>query len=150
MSESGLPKTQATPKDAGASAGNGDRVAAIVAVAGREPGSAVVTVSRINQAERTRRALRGSGICMAIAVLSLGIPIVHFVMPWLMTIVAVMVWRRIQGQSAELQGVEAACPACGAAVTVPRQPMVWPLEWICGQCRKRMVFSQEGGNEQHS
>lgn len=135
--------------EAAASVEAADRVRAVLSVAGRDPGRAVVLVSRIEPGERTRRAARGAGICMAIAVGSLAIPIVHFVMPWLMTIVAVLVWRRIRAQGAELLGVEASCPACGSAVAVPRQPMVWPLEWNCGHCRKRMVFSQEEGHEQH-
>ena len=69
-------------------------------------------------------------------------------MPWLMTIVAVVVWRRIRGQGAELLRIEASCPACAAPVNVPQQPLIWPLERNCDQCRKRMVFTQEGVDEQ--
>ena len=111
-----------------------------VHVAGRPSTTANAIVVDLATAERTRRAAKYAGICVAIGVLTLAIPIVHFVAPWVMLVIAAYVWRRIQGQRAELISLTAACPACGAEVILPRQPAVWPIEWNCPQCRKRISF----------
>ncbi len=111
-------------------------VAVTLTAQGKEPSRGEARILELDAAARGKRALRGAGICVGIGVGSLAIPIVHFVLPWLMMIIAVA------GQGAELQAAEGPCPACGATVTLPSQALEWPIEWNCESCRKRLVIEQ--------
>ncbi|MEY3015415.1 MAG: hypothetical protein RIT45_4150 [Pseudomonadota bacterium] len=117
-------------------------VAVTLTAQGKEPTHGEARILELDAGARAKRARRGAGICVAIGVGSLAIPIVHFVLPWLMMIIAAVVYRRIAGQGAELTAASGPCPACGAVVSLPRQALEWPIEWNCESCRKRLVIEQ--------
>ncbi len=119
-----------------------------VSAQGKEPGFGTVDVYELSDADKAARARKAAGICVAIGVCSLAIPLVHFVLPWLMLIIASVVYSKVKGQAAMLVGVHADCPACGEALSIPEQTLEWPVEWNCDACRKRTVIepaSGEGG-----
>ncbi|MCB9739580.1 MAG: hypothetical protein H6747_09955 [Deltaproteobacteria bacterium] len=107
---------------------------------GKDATAGEAVILELDEAARGKRARKAAGICVAIAVGSLAIPLVHFVAPWAMLIVATVVYRKIMAQGAELERASGPCPACGHGIEVPRQALEWPIEWNCDGCRKRLVL----------
>ena len=85
---------------------------------------------------KTSRARKAAGICVAIGVGSLLIPLVHFVLPWFMLIVAAVVYKKVSQQAAVLLEASGPCPKCAETITVGEQTLEWPIEWNCEGCRK--------------
>jgi len=117
-------------------------VAIRVVVQGQAPGSATVKVRALSAEQRGNRAFKAAAILAAIGMGSVFIPVVHFFLPWIMLISAVVVYTRIRGQSAVLLAATIQCPACNADVAIDEQPATWPIEWNCGGCRKRLHLDQ--------
>jgi hypothetical protein len=95
----------------------------------------------LSEPMRARRARRAAGVCIAIGLASIFVPIVHFVAPWFMLIVATLVYRSVMRQGAEVHDVSGPCPGCGKPLGLPVQPANWPLEWNCPGCRKRVAIA---------
>lgn len=116
------------------------RVGITITAQGREPGEATVQVTRLSADERGRRAFKSASIIAAVGMASVFVPIVHFFLPWIMLVVAVVVYARIRGQGAMLQACEVPCAACETTVAIPAQAATWPLQWNCPGCRKRLTL----------
>ncbi len=111
-----------------------------VSVQGSDPGDAVVAIETLPPAERGRRAFK---VAMPIAfgglaVAFVPIPILHLVLSFGLLVTAVVVYVRIQRQDAQLTPGDITCPSCTKAFELPAQSAVWPIEWNCPNCRRRL------------
>ncbi|MCO4763785.1 MAG: hypothetical protein KC502_19890 [Myxococcales bacterium] len=106
---------------------------------GQTPSTGTATILELTQEAKNKRALKAAGICVAIGVGSLAIPLVHFVLPWVMLIIAGVVYGKVSKQATMLLRAAGPCPACGESVEIGEQTLAWPIEWNCGGCRKRTL-----------
>ena len=119
-------------------------LAITVTAQGKPAAPATVPVKELDAAERGGRAFKVAGVLAAIGMGSVFIPVVHFFLPWIMLISAVVAYLKIRGQGAMLQPCSIACAACESAVELPEQPATWPLEWNCPHCKKRLTLQLAG------
>ena len=110
-----------------------------ISAQGCDPTSGTARIYELSEADKTSRARKAAGICVAIGVASLFIPLVHFVLPWFMLIVAAVVYGKVAKQAAILRAASGPCPACGELIEIEEQTLEWPIEWNCGACRKRTI-----------
>jgi len=100
---------------------------------------AAVFVRELGPGARTRRALAALGICWAIAVVSILIPVAHFALvPGFALAGPIVAWLRYRQRSLVLGGV-AVCPACGGRVRIKAQAQDWPLGAECDGCPEMLA-----------
>ncbi len=87
-----------------------------------------------------RRALRRAGLAALVAVVTIFIPIVHFVVPPLAFLTSIVLLVRSLKQSALIQGGGGPCPQCQQRVELEEQPLQWPIELNCPHCRRSLTI----------
>jgi len=101
------------------------------------PTSGTVTIRRFNRDERVRRAFAGLGKWWGVAVVSVLIPVAHFVL--VPSFLAYGVWQFFQGLgTVELvTGARGTCPDCGAEQALDLAAR-WraPQPVTCRQCHR--------------
>ena len=108
----------------------------VIAAQGLDATAGTARIHELTEQEKTSRARKAAGACVAVGVVSLAIPLVHFVLPWFMLIVASVVYKKVSQQSAVLMEATGPCPKCGATMSIEEQTLEWPIEWNCQGCRK--------------
>jgi hypothetical protein len=107
--------------------------------------AAVARVRERDSAERTARALKGAGVCVGLAAVSILLPIAHFVLvPGFLIAAPFVALRRLregasfvglvgtcprcneerkfEAKGAFTPGLKTACPACSFAIEVEAEP----------------------------
>lgn len=70
------------------------------------------TVRERDPAERTARALKAAGVCVALAAVSILLPIAHFVLvPGFLVAAPIVALRRLR-EGASIVGLTGTCPRC--------------------------------------
>jgi hypothetical protein len=96
-------------------------------------------------AERRGRAIRAWGICWAIMVCSVFIPLAHFVLvPGFFLAGPIVAWFVSRVPNA-VTGGEARCPSCGEPFEFARRSLKWPLRDVCGRCHTEVSISEARG-----
>lgn len=106
-----------------------------------------VPVAVLTDAQRTSRALRGSGMAFAVGLLLIPIPLMHLIGPltaW--TVAAVLLVRRL-GESARVLACQVPCPRCGGDAPIAEQRLQWPLLSACSTCRWEVRVEPENGEK---
>lgn len=85
--------------------------------------------------ERTIRALKLGGLCWAAAVLSVALPIAHFVLVPAFFLAGPIVAYLILKQESVVLGGQGTCPNCAATFTIARAPYRFPISDLCTGCR---------------
>jgi hypothetical protein len=105
---------------------------ALVAQAGRSIGQ--VRIERWDPSARTLRAVTRLGILWGLAVLSVLLPVVHFVLvPALLITGPISALARYRQRSGVLGG-EGTCPACSAPLEIAAGADEWPIDEVCKSC----------------
>lgn len=99
------------------------------------PTEGALQVLDLNDKMRMRTAARQAGILFGIGTACLVLPLIHYVLPPVLWISAVVVFVRRLGDRSRLLGGGGPCPRCGARVEVTPQLFVLPIETFCDQCR---------------
>lgn len=89
----------------------------------------------LSQAEKSRAAMKWFGIFFALAVFSVFVPILHFILVPSFLIAAVVVSMRAYNQKADLENVRGKCPNCSTEISIPRVRIRKVSGEICPQCR---------------
>jgi hypothetical protein len=80
-------------------------------------------------------------ICWGIAIVTLPIPIVHFIAPPLMLLIGpplgIGVYKLYNGAT-DIVGGGGLCPDCGASVTFHKRAARWPADVTCPGCAARL------------
>ncbi len=84
--------------------------------------------------ERVRRALRAGGISLGLAVVSVLIPLAHFVLVPAFLIGAPIAALVAYSQETVVLGGKGTCPDCGAVLPIVRARAQWPLSDLCSHC----------------
>ena len=113
---------------------------------GAPPATARAEVAELTGTERLKRAAVVFGAFVAVAVIALPIPIVHFVLvpAGLLLAFTLGAWRLREGVI--FRGVEGRCPLCGTEQRFPlmgRFRVPRPLD--CEHCRRRLTLEASDG-----
>ena len=113
---------------------------------GAPPSQAKAEVAELEGRERVKRAAVVFGAFIAVAIVALPIPIVHFVLvPGGLLLAVVMGAFRLR-EGSIFQGVEGRCPFCG---TEQRFPLAGrfslPKDLHCINCKRKLVLETAGG-----
>jgi hypothetical protein len=88
------------------------------------------------------RATQALGLCWAGALVTLFIPIAHFVLvPACLLAGPAVAWHRYQQASVVLGGT-GTCPACQSDLEIVRSADRWPLEELCTQCQQQVTIAR--------
>jgi hypothetical protein len=95
-----------------------------------------------DKAQRTRRALKALGICWGIALCTVLIPILHFILVPLFLISGPIVFFWVASQERMITGGKGICPECGKAIDLMKSPPRWPLSDLCSHCQARLSIER--------
>ena len=94
-------------------------------------------ITRYSKQDAIKKGLRTLGFCYLGAIITLFIPIVHFVAtPGLLLIgpiVAFVIYRFYNGLE-EVERHDIPCPKCGEKFSTPGSPSGWPFVDKCQKC----------------
>ena len=94
-------------------------------------------------AERGMRALRIFGILFAIGLGTIVVPILHFILPPLFLLAAIVMAVVTWISRGEVLGGEIACPNCGVKIEFPRGDESWPRVQRCPGCSYTLTIVKE-------
>jgi hypothetical protein len=95
-----------------------------------------VTVQHFNPAQRMNAALKKLGLFWAIALVSVLIPVFHFVLVPLFLIIGILAARRsYKAEGRVIEGLTK-CPHCQTEVIVKPTELQWPVTEICQNCAR--------------
>ena len=94
-----------------------------------------VEIVILTQGGRLFRAMKGLGICWAIAVFCVLIPILHFILVPLFLLIGIVMFLQQFGQKFYFASGSVRCPSCQTDMKPREGAFDWPKEEICGNCR---------------
>lgn len=92
--------------------------------------------------ERLLRSLKAFFIWLFIAILSIAIPILHFVLVPLFLLIAFVMSFIVYAHSSMILGGVGTCPFCGETLEIVKKPDRWPLDDICSKCSRHVVIEK--------
>lgn len=96
----------------------------------------ILTVKQFSPAERIRNALKKLSIFWLLAMVSILIPVLHFVLvPVFLGLGLFMAVRAYKAEAWVLHG-STQCPHCRVPVEVHKAELHWPLTEICQNCAR--------------
>jgi hypothetical protein len=98
--------------------------------------------------ERTFRALKFGGLCWVVALISVVLPLVHFVLVPGFLIAGPVVAYILYGQESVVLGGQGTCPYCSAALPIVRTAFRFPISDLCAQCQSRLVIESSSNTSQ--
>lgn len=119
-----------------------DRTVAIVLEGQGDKRSEGLAITKVlEDRERWQRAARQAGIAAGVAVVTLFIPIVHFIVPPLALLTSLILFVRGMNQGTLIHGGGGPCPQCQQRVELEEQPLHWPLDLNCPHCRRSLTVT---------
>ncbi|RYZ83520.1 MAG: hypothetical protein EOP06_19845 [Proteobacteria bacterium] len=94
------------------------------------------------QQERTSRAIKRLFAFLGLAVLSILVPVFHFVLVPAFLIIAPFVAYKAYQEEVTLEAAQIVCPECKQSVLFAKNSGVWPLHAACPSCRNRIYFDK--------
>jgi hypothetical protein len=88
--------------------------------------------------ERNIRALKFWGICWGLALVSIFIPMLHFVLVPGFILAGPIVWFFVLGQESAVLGGEGTCPHCQAAFKIAKSAYKFPMSDVCNACHENV------------
>lgn len=110
----------------------------------RAPTPAALSVRVLSVGRRLGRALARLGIAWGLIVPTLFIPVVHFVMPFVLLGLGLFLAVRAVRQSVMLLAGAIVCPKCGQQVEIMEGTPGWPACLYCGSCGSTLVATPSG------
>jgi hypothetical protein len=92
--------------------------------------------------ERTTRALKALGLTWGLAVASILIPILHFILVPSLILAGPIVFFWIAGQEQVILGGKGICPECGKEFEIVRTAVKWPISDMCNHCQAEVKIEQ--------
>jgi hypothetical protein len=110
------------------------------------PGKSKVTLGEIQFQEwdaqmRMRRALKIWGTCWGIAVVTVFIPGMHFILVPSFLLGGPIAAYRVYQQTSTVLGGTGVCPSCGQEFKIARSKPKWPINDVCDHCRDAVIVS---------
>jgi hypothetical protein len=101
---------------------------------------AAATVRHYDTGERVRRALKIGGILLALACVTVFIPIAHFVLVPGFFLASIVFFLRRLSESRKIVRVHGPCPRCSTEqdFEIDKAPLSGEIELTCVSCRNRV------------
>ena len=94
-----------------------------------------VRIQTWDRKQRVKRGLKLLGFCWAMSLVTVIIPLAHFILvPGFFIAGPIGAWI-ISGQDSVILGGQGTCPSCDTFLTIVRGPNRWPLSDLCAQCQ---------------
>lgn len=110
-----------------------EREVRLVSVDGKES-KGTVRIQHWNRHDRLVRAAKFGGASLGLAIVSVFIPLLHFVLVPLFLLATPFVFSLTFNRESAVLGGEGACPKCGEPFTVAKGPNKFPLKDLCTRC----------------
>jgi hypothetical protein len=88
----------------------------------------------LDHSERFARAGRIFAVFFGIALLTVFVPVLHFILPPLLLLTGSVLAAGEYSGKGEVLGGEITCPNCGKKMTLPRETEEWPRTRRCDGC----------------
>ncbi len=92
--------------------------------------------------EKTKRALRIWGILWAICILTIFIPIAHFVLVPAFFVAGPIAALVVFNREDAILGGAAQCPDCKKIFDISKNKVEWPLKDVCSHCYHHIVINK--------
>lgn len=102
------------------------------------PGKALIQTW--TKPERTKRALKWLGAFWALALISVFLPLAHFVLVPFFLLTGPLVGAYLYRQESLLLGGEGTCPQCMQTLPLARGPDRWPSDDMCSLCQTNVIL----------
>jgi hypothetical protein len=97
-----------------------------------------VEIEEFSFQDRVSRTLTAAGITAAAAIGTLFIPIVHFVLPFVIfLIIPIVSWLVFRTRAVVTSG-QGSCPVCQQVLTLDRRRLTQPFFETCPQCGREV------------
>lgn len=106
-----------------------------------------VHVQEYNPTERLMRALKLLGMFWGAAIVSICIPLAHFVLVPLFFIGGIVAFLFTYSLKNIVTGGTGTCPACQSDLTIVRMENNWPLTDVCTQCKRHVSIEMALSND---
>lgn len=97
-----------------------------------------VRIIEWNSRERLIRAAKVLALCWGIALITIPIPMVHFVVPPIMLLVGPFLFYVNYKQENGVAGGQGTCPSCSQKFDVVSGKLRWPIFEICNHCKSHV------------
>ena len=97
-----------------------------------------VEIQYFNTKERLKRALKWFSICFAAALISLFIPLAHFVLVPTFLLSSFIVPFYIYSIESLVIGGKGSCPKCKSDLSIEKGFNKWPLQDLCIHCKSNV------------
>ncbi len=112
----------------------------IVAQKGRTP--ATVYIQTWSRSQRQMRALKALGIWWGVAIISVLVPIAHFILVPLFFLVGLIAPIFAYFRESIVLGGIGTCPICEEPFEIVRSLDIWPLTDICSHCHNHVTVEK--------
>jgi len=104
--------------------------------------SGLIRIKNWSKEERTKRAMKIGGILFGIGIVSVLIPLAHFVLVPAFIIASPIVAWIFFGQTSAVLGGTGTCPNCKKDIKIAQTKNVFPINDICAHCYRALVISR--------
>jgi hypothetical protein len=98
-----------------------------------------IQVKVLSRSERMKRAWKGAGLCLGIAIVSIFLPLLHFVLVPGFLIASPFVFSWLYSWESVILPGDVACPTCGESVHIVYNREKWPFHEVCTHCRNELT-----------
>ncbi len=112
----------------------------LVGVNHREP--ATVEVQMWGLPQRRLRCLRTLGIWWGLALVSIAVPILHFILVPLFLLIGLVAAPVAMQRKSMVLGGKGRCPFCAEPFVIVAHPDRWPLRDICTACHRHVSIER--------
>lgn len=89
---------------------------------------------------RIKRSFKILGICWGLSIISILIPIAHFILVPSFLIAGPILALRVYGTEAMLIGGTGKCPHCDHDFLIEKSQLNWPLQDLCTFCQSSIII----------
>ena len=115
--------------------------AEFISAINKKKSSGVVITRKYDEKERNRRIIKYSGGSFAAAILSIFIPLLHFVLvPGF--IIASIAFAVFYSRPANIERAKAKCPECGVDFVISKGKPVFPIDDVCASCHHKITINK--------
>ena len=112
-----------------------EEVVKVVAWNGQKSSTGEVRIFHWNSRERLMRGGKALALCWGLAIASIFIPVLHFVLVPAFLLIGPFLFYINYKQETGVLGGEVPCPLCQNSVKINSGPVRWPIFDICEQCK---------------
>jgi hypothetical protein len=109
------------------------------------PTPAALLVASFDGRQRVRRAITGLGACWGAMVVSVFIPVAHFVLVPSWFVAGIWVFFRRLRTAQRVRGVHGRCPDCGTEQDFELGSTRFPQSVTCGSCHRGLTLAASEG-----